>query len=125
MNDDKRWWVLLRNFYQHFKYQNIMTEDVVAYFNKETGKKLTPIFDQYLRHIAVPVLELKFDDATGMVAYRWKVDEPDFAMPVRVGLRDHWQIVQPTVVWKTMKTPLKMNEFEVATDLYFVNVSKS
>ena len=39
---------LLRDFYQHFKYQNIMTEDVVQYFNRETGKNLTvnlqPVF---------------------------------------------------------------------------------
>ena len=30
VNDDARWWALLHDFYQHFKYQNIMTEDVVA-----------------------------------------------------------------------------------------------
>ena len=34
VNDDKQWWALLHDFYQHFKYQNIMTEDVVAYFNQ-------------------------------------------------------------------------------------------
>ena len=26
----RRWWKLMRDFYQHFKYQNIMTEDMVA-----------------------------------------------------------------------------------------------
>jgi len=31
--------------YQHFKYRNIMTEDVVEYFNRETGMNLTPVFD--------------------------------------------------------------------------------
>ena len=31
-----------------------MTEDVVAYFNRKTGMNLTPIFDQYLRHAAIP-----------------------------------------------------------------------
>src|SRR5436853_123096 len=87
VDDDKRWWALLRDFYQHFKYQNIMTEDVVDYFNRQTGKNLTPIFDQYLRHPAIPTLELKFDDATGSVAYRWKADEPRFAMPIRVGAK--------------------------------------
>ena len=50
VNDDKKWWKLLRDFYQEFKYQNIMTEDMVRFFNKETGMNLTPIFDQYLRH---------------------------------------------------------------------------
>jgi len=124
VNDDKRWWALLHDFYQHFKYQNIMTEDVAAYFNKKTGRNLTPIFDQYLRHTAIPVLELKFDESAGKVEYRWKVDEPKFAMPVRVGVKDHWQTIEPTTDWRTMKTPLKKDEFAVATDLYFVNVSK-
>jgi aminopeptidase N len=124
VNDDKRWWKLIHDFYQHFKYQNIMTEDVAAYFNQKTGMNLTPVFDEYLRHAALPALELKFDDANGTVSYRWKADEPAFAMPVRVGTNDHWQIVQPTVEWKTMKTPLKKDELQVATDLYYVNVSK-
>ena len=124
INDDARWWALIHDFYQHFKYQNIMTEDVVAYFNQQTGMYLTPLFDQYLRHTAIPTLELKFNEADGTVDYRWLADEPDFAMPIRVGKKDAWQIIQATTYWQTMKTPLKKNDFEVATDLYFVNVSK-
>jgi aminopeptidase N len=124
VNDDTRWWALLHDFYQHFKYQNIVTEDIVAYFNRKTGRNLTPIFDQYLRHTAIPILELKFDEAAGTVAYRWKADELKFAMPVRVGTKDHWRVIQPAIEWKTMKTALKKDEFAVATDLYFVDVSK-
>lgn len=125
VNDDRRWWSLVREFYQHFKYQNIMTEDVVAFFNRRTGRNLTPVFDQYLRHTEIPVLELKFDEAAKAVSYRWKVDEPKFTMPVRVGSKDHWQIIQATTEWKVMKTPLKKDDFGVATDLYYVAVSKS
>src|SRR5262249_22546464 len=104
VDDDKRWFKLLRDFYQHFKYQAIMTEDIVEYFNKQTGKNLTPIFDQYLRHAASPVLELKFGD--GEVAYRWKADEKGFAMPIRVGTPERWQFITPTADWQTLKTPL-------------------
>ena len=124
VDDDKRWWALLRDFYQHFKYQTIMTEDVVAYFNQKTGMNLTPIFDQYLRHTALPVLELDIDQTTKLVRYRWKADEPGFAMPVRVGAKDHWQVVHPTSEWKSMKTDLKKDDFQVATDLYYVAVKK-
>jgi aminopeptidase N len=124
INDDARWWALIHDFYQHFKYQNIMTEDVVAYFNQQTQLYLTPLFDQYLRHTAIPTLELKFNEADGTVDYRWQADEPDFAMPIRVGKKTDWQIIQATTYWQTMKTPLKKNEFDVATDLYFVNVIK-
>src|SRR6185312_15638036 len=102
VDDDRRWFKLLHDFYQHFKYQNIMTEDVVQYFNQQTGMNLTPIFDQYLRHTAIPTLELKFDEGGQKVSYRWKVDEPAFAMPIRVGKHDNWQIIHPTTQWNTM-----------------------
>jgi aminopeptidase N len=124
VNDDRRWWKLLRDFYQHFKYQNIMTEDVVAYFNQQTGMNLTPIFDQYLRHTAIPTLELRFDENNGTVSYRWKVDEAGFEMPIRVGRIDNWQIIHATTEWKTIPASLKPDEFNVATDLYYVNVVK-
>ncbi len=124
INDDPRWFKLIHNFYQHFKYQNIMTEDVVRYFNQQTGMNLTPIFDQYLRHTAIPTLELKFNAADSTVSYRWKVDEPGFAMPVRVGTKGNWQIIRATTDWQTMKTPLSKDQFDVDTDLYYVNVDK-
>lgn len=124
VNDDRRWWKLLRDFYQHFKYRNIMTEDIEQYFDQQTGMNLTPIFEQYLRHTAIPTLELKFDDSKSSVCYRWKVDEPGFKMPVRVGRKDNWQIITATTDWNTMPTSLKKGEFDVATDLYYVNIAR-
>ena len=124
INDDPRWFKLIHDLYQHFKYKNIMTEDIVAFFNQKTGKDFTPIFNQYLRHTAIPTLELKFNAEEGTVAYRWKVDEPGFAMPVRVGKKDNWQLIQATTDWQTMKTPLAKDEFDGATDLYYINVDK-
>jgi aminopeptidase N len=128
VNNDPRWFALLHSFFQHFKYHSIMTEDVVAYFNQQTGMDLTPIFNQYLRRTAIPILELKFNPADGTVAYRWKVDEQGFAMPIRVGSsadpENRWQIIHPATDWQTMKTPLTKDQFNVATDLYYVDVSK-
>src|SRR5688500_5119874 len=63
VDDDARWEKLLRDFYQQFKYQNILTEDMVRFFNAQLGRNLTPIFDQYLRRAALPTLELAFVDA--------------------------------------------------------------
>lgn len=124
INDDPRWFKLIHDLYQHFKYKNIMTEDIVAFFNQKTDRDMTPIFDQYLRRTAIPTLELKFNAGEGTVSYRWKVDEPGFAMPVRVGKKDSWQLIQATTDWQAMKTPLAKDDFDVATDLYFINVDK-
>ena len=87
VNDDARWWKLVRDIFERFKYQNIMTEDIVRFFNAELKQDLTPVFDQYLRRAELPTLELTFDEKAGTVAYRWKADERAFAMPIRVGTR--------------------------------------
>ena len=123
IDDDARWWKLLRDLYGRFKYRNIATEDIVRFFNDKTGTNFTPMFDQYLRHTAIPALELQFQD-DGSVAYRWNADERDFAMPVKVGKKGAWQLIRPRTEWQTMKSSLKQDEFEVATDLYYINVIK-
>lgn len=123
VDNDAKWWKLMRAYFARFKYRNIMTEDVAQFSNAQTGKNLTPIFDQYLRQAALPVLELRF--ANGSVDYRWKAEAKGFAMPIKVGKRGQWQTIKPTMEWQTMKTDLGKDAFEVATDLYYVEVSKN
>jgi aminopeptidase N len=123
IDDDATWFSLLRDYYQHFKYQTIMTTDMVAFFNQHTGLQLRPIFDEYLRHAAIPTLELRFEPAHA-VSYRWRAEEEKFAMPVRVGQKGDWQIVTPTTAWQRMSTRVAKDDFEAATDLYYINVSK-
>jgi aminopeptidase N len=124
VNNDDVWWKLIRDFYQENKYKNIMTEDMVAFFNIRLKRDLTPIFDQYLRRTAVPTLELDFRTTPGSVGYRWKADEAGFNMPVKVGTPDAWQVITPTTEWKTMTTALSKDALAVATDLYYVLVEK-
>ena len=124
INDDTKWWRLLRSYSMHFRYQNIMTEDLVKFFNSQSGLNLTPIFDQYLRQAELPVLELEFRENEGSVSYRWKSGVKDFAMPVKVGRRNDWRLLKPTTDWQTMKNELKRDEFDVATDRYYIEVVK-
>jgi len=124
VDDDERWWKLLKETFQQFKYQNILTEDLVQFFNARLGRNLTPIFDQYLRRAALPILQLAFNDKERTVAYRWEADERAFAMPIRVGRRGQWQTIVPTTEWAVTPSPVPKEEFEVATDLYYVNVVK-
>jgi aminopeptidase N len=124
VNDDARWWKLLRELYQRFKYKNIMTEDVVRYFNAELGQNLTPVFDQYLRRRALPTLELVFDDKEQRVSYRWQADEREFAMPIRVGQLGEWQTIRPTTSWQVLPAFVPRESLDVATDLYYVEVVK-
>lgn len=86
---------------------------------------LTPIFDQYLRQAALPALELRFQESDGSVAYRWKAGVKEFAMPVKAGRKPDWRLIHPTTEWKTMKTGVKREEFEVDTDEDYVEVIKN
>ena len=56
------------------------------------------------------------------MSYRWAVDTPTFGMRVKAGERGRWQTITPTTEWQTMATPLPFEKFEVATDLFYVNV---
>jgi aminopeptidase N len=124
VDDDTKWWALIHDFYQHFKYQNISTDDVIAWFNQHSGMNLTPIFNQYLRRSAIPRLELLFGEAPGMLMYKWAADEENFAMPVRVGTPGHWQTIHPTTKWQSMQTPLSKDELQVDVDHFYVDVNK-
>jgi aminopeptidase N len=118
------WEKLVRDVYQRFKYQNIMTEDLVTFVNAQVGHDLTAMFDQYLRRAALPTLALAFNENERTVAYRWIADERAFAMPVRVGERGKWQTIRPTTDWQLMPLTVAKEAFDVATDLYYVNIQK-
>jgi len=125
IGDDAKWFADIRAFYQVFKYQTIMTEDVVGWWEKRTGMELGWFFEAYLKEAKVPVLELKFDSAKSMVSYRWKTDVSGFAMPIEVGDPQRWTKVMPvTGEWKSMAWGGDLEDFEVATDLYYVDVVK-
>ena len=124
VDDDRKWWKLLRDVYQEFKYRNIMTEDMIRFINKEVGQDLTVLFDQYLRRTAIPTLELVFNEKEETLAYRWNADERAFNMPVKVGDPKAWLTIRPTTDWQLMKAPMSKDAFEVATELYYINVVK-
>jgi len=124
VNDDETWFRLIHDVFQRFKYQTILTEDLVQFFNARLGQDLTPVFDQYLRRAALPTLELAFNEPQGTLAYRWKADERAFAMPIRVGREGAWQTITPTTDWAIMPNSIAKDDFQVATDLYYVNVAK-
>lgn len=123
VNDDAKWWKMLLDYSNTFKKQVIDTETVVAYFNKQTGTNLTPIFNQYLRHTGIPVLELKMEGKD--LAYRWQSDEKDFEMPVEVSINGTVTRLKPTTAWKKQKTTASnTKEINVATDKFYIKVAR-
>jgi len=123
INDDAKFFKLLRDLYAEFKFKNNFTEDIVAFVSKQLGQDMAPIFDQYLRRTALPVLELTLNESEKTMSYRWNAAERGFAMPIRVGDPAKWQTIQPSADWKSLSWTAGRDAFKVATDLYYVNVA--
>jgi len=122
INDDPKWLVDLHDFYQQFKYQNIMTEDLERWWSARTGMNLAPFFDEYLRHADIPTLEIRRGSGPYELQYRWLADEPGFAMPIKVGEPGNWRVIMPvTTQWKSMIDLEDPEKLQVPTDLYYVN----
>ena len=77
-------------------------QQVIDYFNQESGRDFTKIFDQYLRHRSLPTLEIRFED--GQTLVRWVADVDKFDMPVRVRVKGgEYQFITPTTRFTVMK----------------------
>jgi aminopeptidase N len=50
IDNDKKWWKIIKNFSETYRHKIIDTKTVVAFFNKESGIDLTSVFDQYLKY---------------------------------------------------------------------------
>ncbi len=116
--DDRTWFATLRGFAETYKYQTVLTEDVITYFNQHLGADYTSIFNAYLRYVEIPTLELHFHPATGTVDYRWQTPEADFNLPIHVSGR----LLHPTTTWQT--TAGTRGAFSVDTDSALICVNE-
>ena len=82
LDDDKKWWQLIKGFATDHRYKTITTMDVTDYFQSYFDIDLQPIFDQYLRCKDLPVLLLKKEN--DRLKVKWQTDIEDFQMPVDV-----------------------------------------
>jgi len=123
VDDDKKWWAMLRDYAEQFKYKNIYTTDVVNFFNTYFKRDFSPLFEQYLYHTGLPVLQVKFEG--NRVAYKWKAEVEEFNMPIKVRVNEKSHFIFPTAAWKSesLKGMAKEN-WQVTTDLFYVEVEE-
>lgn len=90
INDDEKWWAMIKNMSdKEFKIRTTNYDEVVAYFSRESGMDMSKIFDQYVRHKNIPVLEVKTKrkgKKYTQYSCKWKADVKDFSMPVPINL---------------------------------------
>ena len=118
VDDDEKWRSILRGLNRDFYHQTVDGVQVEAYISQHSGKKLQKVFDQYLRNIAIPVLEYR--QKKGKLEYRWTNCVEGFDMPLKVMLTPgKFEFVYPTTEWKSSACKLgKKDELQVDENFY-------
>lgn len=98
MNNDEKFRQMLRGLNKEFYHQTVTTEQIENYIAKFSGLNLNTFFNQYLRTVKVPTLELKQNG--NKVEYRYTNVVDGFAMPLR--LKDSDVTINPTTNWQTI-----------------------
>lgn len=113
VNDDQKWWKLLLKYSETYRHKIIDTQTVITFFNTETGRNLTPVFEQYLRYKNIPELEVAVKNKE--VKFRWITDVPDFKMPIIIKQGSKETRLEATNKWKSHSIknndPVKFDDY--------------
>ena len=122
IDHDEKWYAMLSKFSNTFRHQIIDTETVIHFFNQESGLNLTPIFDQYLRYIDIPVFEYRIRKKR--LEFRWKTDVVNFSMPLDINIKGKKTRIHPTSKWQKWNGKIvKSKEVEIPVDHFFIKVN--
>lgn len=126
IDNDSVWVSLLLGIQDHFRYKTLNTNELNDFINTSLKGDFTPFFDQYLRHTAIPVLEIKFVETANEleVSFRWKANIDSFTMPIRVTTSpDRYDFIYPTREWKKINLRnMSPADFDVDEANFFVEV---
>lgn len=123
IHNDSIFFKALRELCRDYKYKNITSKQVEFFWYQSTGLQLTKIFDQYLRHASIPVLEMKMAGDT--VMYRYKTDVEGFNLPLKVSVKGApYQWIFPITEWAMIDFANKFDDVKIAEDLFLIKVVK-
>ena len=101
VDDDELWKEILRGLNERFRHQIVTSAQIEAYIIEESDKKLSLVFDQYLRHAGIPTFQYALDG--GALHYRWVADVEGFDMRIRVWTDGLARWLEPTSEWQEVQ----------------------
>ncbi len=116
LNNDLKWRSILIGLNEQFRLKTVNSSDIINYINQRTGNDFTDFFDQYLKYVNIPKLEIRKEN--NLIFYRWNCEVKDFSMPLDVSIDGgEFQRIQATSDWQNIKG----SDFKIKNDFY-VNV---
>jgi aminopeptidase N len=101
INDDEQWRMILRGLNSEFYHQTVSTKQIENYISQKAGIDLTPVFDQYLRAISIPILSLV--EKANTLSYRWENTIQSFDMPIRIYVDGQEIWLKSTTNWQEIE----------------------
>ncbi len=123
IDDDEKWRQILRGLNRKFYHSTVDYGDIVNYISEQSGKNLSQLYAQYVRHASIPTLEFTFSE-DGRAFCRWIADAQDFDMPVRARTKGGtYQFIQPKRQFTPVGiTGLTRDNLEVDTFNFYIGV---
>jgi aminopeptidase N len=119
IDDDEKWRQILRGLNKEFYHQTVKAKQIEDYIIRETGLKLQPFFNQYLRDTRIPTFEYALVE--GKMRYRWTNCVPAFKMKLKVFINGQMHWLEPTQRWERLELDDPISSVEVDKDFYVAN----
>lgn len=116
LNNDEKWRELLRGLNRDFYHETVTTQQIEQYISDVFGFDLTPIFNQYLRDVRIPILQYYWEG--NVLNYQWVNTVPEFNMPVILWLGKESVTLPATTSWKTQSFDRASKKVEIDPDFY-------
>ena len=111
LDNDSLFREILRGLNRDFYHQTVDGKQVEDYIAKKSGLDLHVFFDQYLRSVKIPTLEIKVNNH--QMVYRYTSVLPNFNMPLRL---ENGQVIHPTENFKIFEG--KPEDFRILPTYY-------
>ena len=97
VENDSLWRSILIGLNKDFYHQTVTTQQIENYLSEKTGKDLSAFFNQYLRTIKIPKLEIK--KRNGKHSFRYTNIIKGFDMPIRLFSNGKEKWIFPKAEW--------------------------
>jgi aminopeptidase N len=115
-DNDEKFRAALREMNKRFYHKITTSAEVEKFWSEQVGRDLAPLFDQYLRDVKVPTLEILKQG--NKIKYRWSDCQANFNAPMRVFVDGNATWIYPTNSWKVYKTNKKLMELKPDLNFY-------
>ena len=129
IDNDALWFGILRGIQHDFRLKQVHTQDITSYISQKSGKNLTAFFNQYLKYPTPPQLNCVLTQTSRKqleLRVKWTANVADFAMPIKIAVEKDknkqpvYQTIQPTTEWQTLMLNGRIEDFTIATNLFYV-----